>query len=174
MSVLLVDIPAEAVPVNKPLPWRWVVAVVLSCTVIVGFSSLTASVLRSSSPMPISVTAMGTGFNPVLMGTLMTAFRFPYAFSAPPLSFTGDIFAPRRLLIAVASIWGTLMIAMGAATSYGFMLVFRFLLGVAEGPQFSWDLEDTEAVVSAERETAERVRSGRWAVCSGLRSGFRC
>jgi sugar phosphate permease len=116
--------------------WRWLVAIALSCVVIVGFfDRISIAVLFNN---PDFGSAMGTGFNPVRMGLLMTAFLVPYGLSALLLSFTGDLFSPRRLLIAATSVWGLLMLLMGSAGSYSFMISCRFLLGIAEGPQFSW------------------------------------
>jgi sugar phosphate permease len=121
---------------SKSVVWRWIVAATLSCIVMVGFfDRISIAVLFSNQEFGA---AMGTGFNPVLMGMLMTAFLVPYALSALLLSFTGDLFPPRRLLVAAISLWGILMLIMGTVSSYAVMLGCRMLLGVAEGPQFSW------------------------------------
>jgi sugar phosphate permease len=85
--------------------------------------------------------AMGTGFNPALLGMLMTAFFIPYGIASLFLSFTGDRFGPRRMLIAGSVIWGSLMLIMGSVSSYVSMLLSRICLGIAEGPQFSWILK---------------------------------
>jgi sugar phosphate permease len=84
---------------------------------------------------------MGTGFNPALFGMLMTGFFIPYGIASVFLGFTGDAFGPRRMLIAGSTVWGALMLVMGNLSSYSSMLVSRILLGIAEGPQFSWILK---------------------------------
>jgi predicted MFS family arabinose efflux permease len=53
------------------------------------------------------------------------------------LSFLGDLFGPRKCLIVGAAAWGLCMAAMGVTSSYALMIVWRVLLGVTEGPQFS-------------------------------------
>jgi sugar phosphate permease len=84
---------------------------------------------------------MGTGFNPALLGLLMTAFFIPYGIASIFLSFTGDRFGPRRMLVSASVIWGALMLIMGSLSSYLAMLVSRIVLGITEGPQFSWILK---------------------------------
>src|SRR5215471_12362769 len=63
--------------------------------------------------------AMGTGFDPAKLGLLMTAFLIPYALSAFLLSFTGDLFGPRRALCVAAVLWGSVMLLTGHVASYG-------------------------------------------------------
>ena len=118
---------------------RWFVAIVLLCLVVTGyFDRISVAVLFTNRDFQ---TAMGTGFNPALLGMLMTAFFIPYGIAALFLSFTGDKFGPRRMLIASSVIWGTLMLIMGSVSSYVSMLISRICLGIAEGPQFSWILK---------------------------------
>jgi sugar phosphate permease len=118
---------------------RWLVAVVLLCLVVTGyFDRISVAVLFTNADFQA---AMGTGFDPALFGMLMTAFFIPYGIASVFLSFTGDALGPRRMLIAGSSIWGVLMIVMGSLSSYPSMLLSRILLGVAEGPQFSWILK---------------------------------
>jgi sugar phosphate permease len=85
--------------------------------------------------------AMGTGFDPVLLGMLMTAFFITYGISSLFLSFSGDTLGPRRMLIGGSLVWGVLMLIMGSVNSYAAMLASRIALGIAEGPQFSWILK---------------------------------
>jgi sugar phosphate permease len=118
---------------------RWFVAVILLGLVVTGyFDRISVAVLFTNSDFQ---TAMGIGFNPALLGMLMTAFFIPYGIASLFLSFTGDAFGPRRMLVGGSLIWGTLMIIMGSVGSYAAMLVSRVLLGIAEGPQFSWILK---------------------------------
>jgi len=76
-----------------------------------------------------------------LLGMLMTAFFITYGLSSLFLSFTGDTFGPRRMLVGCSLVWGALMLVMGSVSSYASMLVCRICLGIAEGPQFSWILK---------------------------------
>jgi sugar phosphate permease len=118
---------------------RWLIATILLCLVVTGyFDRISVAVLFTNKDFQ---TAMGTGFNPALLGMLMTAFFIPYGIASLFLSFTGDRFGPRRMLIAGSLIWGTLMLIMGSVSSYVSMLLSRICLGVAEGPQFSWILK---------------------------------
>jgi sugar phosphate permease len=118
---------------------RWLIAVVLLCLVVTGyFDRISVAVLFTNKDFQ---TAMGTGFNPALLGMLMTAFFIPYGIASLFLSFTGDAFGPRRMLVGGSLIWGTLMIVMGSVNSYVSMLLCRICLGIFEGPQFSWILK---------------------------------
>ena len=118
---------------------RWAIASVLLCLVVTGyFDRISVAVLFTNKDFQ---TAMGTGFNPALLGMLMTAFFIPYGIASLFLSFTGDAFGPRRMLIAGSLIWGALMIVMGSVNSYVSMLLSRICLGIFEGPQFSWILK---------------------------------
>ncbi len=117
-------------------PRRWWIAVVLLATIVFGFfDRISVAVLFSWVPFQ---DAMGTGFNPAKLGLLMSVFLFAYALSAIFLSFVGDMFGQKRSLVVSTTIWGIAMAGMGAAATYPIMLVGRALLGVAEGPQFSF------------------------------------
>lgn len=119
--------------------WRWFVAAILLCLVITGyFDRISVAVLFTNTDFQ---TAMGTGFNPALLGLLMTGFFIPYGLASLFLSFSGDAFGPRRMLVGAALVWGTLMLIMGSVSSYAAMLTSRILLGITEGPQFSWILK---------------------------------
>lgn len=118
---------------------RWLIATVLLCVVVTGyFDRISVAVLFTNKDFQ---SAMGTGFNPALLGMLMTAFFIPYGIASLFLSFTGDRFGPRRMLVAGLVIWGTLMLIMGSISSYLAMLFSRIFLGIFEGPQFSWILK---------------------------------
>jgi sugar phosphate permease len=134
----LVSPTADAVAARSSV-WRWLIAIVLLCLVVTGyFDRISVAVLFTNKDFQ---TAMGTGFNPALLGMLMTAFFVPYGIASLFLSFTGDAFGPRRMLVAGSLIWGTLMIVMGSVNSYVSMLLCRICLGIFEGPQFSWILK---------------------------------
>ncbi len=139
-SDVSVAVPANTQPVViRHTYWRWLVAVILLCLVITGyFDRISVAVLFTNTDFQ---TAMGTGFNPALLGMLMTAFFIPYGLASLFLSFTGDAFGPRRMLVGASFVWGVLMLIMGSVNSYMAMLVSRILLGITEGPQFSWILK---------------------------------
>ena len=120
----------------EPSLRRWVIAGVLLLVVISGFfDRISIAVLFTNRDF---VTVIGTGFNPPLLGLLMTSFLFAYGASGVVLSFVGDIIGVRRSLTAASAIWGILMVLIGATSSYSLMIFYRVLLGVAEGPQFSF------------------------------------
>jgi sugar phosphate permease len=132
--------PAAASSVETKVSYRrWFVALVLLCLVVTGyFDRISVAVLFTNTDFQ---TAMGTGFNPALLGLLMTGFFIPYGIASLFLSFTGDVFGPRRMLVVGSTVWGVLMLIMGSLNSYASMLTARIVLGIAEGPQFSWILK---------------------------------
>jgi len=114
---------------------RWLVAAVLLLVVIAGFfDRISIAVLFTNSEFN---QAIGIGFNPPMLGLLMTSFLFAYGVSGVLLSFIGDIYGPRRSLAVGATLWGVFMVLIGAASSFTSMIVYRVLLGLAEGPQFA-------------------------------------
>lgn len=130
------EIASNPAPLSKR---RWIVTIVLLGLVVTGyFDRISVAVMFTNKDF---YTAIGTGFNPPLLGMLMTAFFIPYGISAFFLSFMGDKLGPRRLLCGATVIWGVIMGLMGASASYAVMLVYRVLLGTTEGPQFSWILK---------------------------------
>jgi sugar phosphate permease len=121
---------------EEPTRRRWLIASILLLVVIAGFfDRISIAVLFTNRDF---VTAIGTGFNPPLLGLLMTSFLFAYGASGVLLSFAGDVIGVRRSLTVASALWGILMALMGAASSYALMIFYRVLLGVAEGPQFSF------------------------------------
>jgi sugar phosphate permease len=121
---------------SEPSRRRWFIAGLLLLVVISGFfDRISIAVLFTNQDF---VTAIGTGFNPALLGLLMTSFLFAYGASGVVLSFLGDILGVRRSLAVAAALWGCFMALIGASSSYSLMILYRVLLGVAEGPQFSF------------------------------------
>lgn len=122
--------------IEQPAPrWRWLIAFVLFLAVLSAFfDRISVAVLFTNVDFQ---NAMGTGFNPTLLGLLMTSFVFAYGCSGLLLSFIGDVYGPRRTLAAGSAAWGVFMAMMSAASSFSLMLGCRILLGIAEGPQFS-------------------------------------
>ncbi|WP_298255715.1 MFS transporter [Bradyrhizobium sp.] len=116
-------------------PLRWIIALILFLAVISAFfDRISVAVLFTNKEFQ---DALGTGFNPTLLGLLMTAFVFAYGCSGVFLSFIGDLFGLRRSLAVGTAFWGVFMTLMAGAGSFTSMLSMRILLGVAEGPQFS-------------------------------------
>jgi sugar phosphate permease len=116
-------------------PLRWIVALILFLAVLSAFfDRISVAVLFTNKEFQ---NATGTGFNPTLLGLLMTAFVFAYGCSGVFLSFVGDLFGLRRSLAVGTAFWGVFMALMAGAGSFTSMLSMRVLLGVAEGPQFS-------------------------------------
>ncbi|HTH98422.1 MAG TPA: MFS transporter, partial [Stellaceae bacterium] len=116
-------------------PRRWLIAGIMFLAVISAFfDRISVAVLFTNTDFQ---TAMGTGFNPTLLGLLMTAFVFAYGVSGVLVSFVGDLYGLRRSLAIGTAFWGVLMAAMGMAGSFLAMLSLRIGLGIAEGPQFS-------------------------------------
>ncbi|MBS0233415.1 MAG: MFS transporter [Proteobacteria bacterium] len=146
---------------------RWLIALVLMLLVITGYlDRISIAVLFTNTDFQ---NAMGTGFNPALLGMLMTAFFVTYGLSSLLLSFTGDRFGPRKMLISGSLIWGALMLLMGSVSSYASMLASRIALGLFEGPQFSWILK----VVSRWFPSGERGRANSiWLLGSPLGSAI--
>jgi sugar phosphate permease len=116
-------------------PQRWIIAFILFLAVLSAFfDRISVAVLFTNADFQ---NAMGTGFNPTLLGLLMTAFVFAYGCSGVLLSFAGDLFGLRRTLAIGTAGWGVFMALMASSGSFAAMLACRILLGVAEGPQFS-------------------------------------
>jgi len=125
----------SGVPSQAAASRRWLVAGILLLVVIAGFfDRISIAVLFTNKEFNET---LGTASNPALLGLLMTAFLFAYGASGVLLSFLGDIYGPRRSLAIGAACWAVFMALIGAASSYGLMLFYRILLGIAEGPQFA-------------------------------------
>jgi sugar phosphate permease len=147
--------------------WRWAVASVLFLAVISAFfDRISVAVLFTNTSFQND---MGIGFNPTLLGLLMTSFLFAYGASGLLLSFVGDIWGPRRSLAIGATLWGGAMVLMGLAGGFISMLFYRVLLGVAEGPQFSL----TNSLVQRWFPPREQARANSvWMIGSPLGSAI--
>ncbi len=148
-------------------PWRWVVAGVLLLAIVTGFfDRISVAVLFTDKSFNAT---LGTAFKPAVLGLLMSAFLLVYALSAIFLSFIGDLLGPRRSLGAAAVFWGVIMMLMGACSSYGVMLFYRIVLGLSEGPQFSFVSKTVQRWFPAhERSRATAI----WMVGSPLGSAI--
>lgn len=155
--------PSDVQPTRK----RWAIAFILFLAVLSAFfDRISVAVLFTNTDFQ---NAMGTGFNPTLLGLLMTSFVFAYGCSGVLLSFVGDIYGLRRSLAVGTACWGVLMALMGGAGSFTAMLTLRILLGIAEGPQFSI----TNSLVKRWFPRREQARANSiWMVGSPLGSAI--
>ncbi|MEW6341176.1 MAG: MFS transporter [Pseudomonadota bacterium] len=70
------------------------------------------------------------------MGLLLSAFSWSYALCQLPVGGLVDRIGPRRLLGAGLIIWSLAQAAGGMASSFGYFIVARIVLGIGEAPQF--------------------------------------
>jgi sugar phosphate permease len=125
----------DAVLSDQAAPRRWLVAAVLLLVVISGFfDRISIAVLFTNKEFN---DLTGANFDPPTLGLLMTSFLLAYGVSGVLLSWVGDTFGPTRSLAIGAGLWGIFMGLIGAASSYTSILIYRVLLGLAEGPQFA-------------------------------------
>jgi sugar phosphate permease len=128
------DVQGDAV-VRRVSRRRWLIGAVLFLAVLSAFfDRISIAILFTDQSFQ---NTMGHGFDAARLGLLMTVFVFAYGVSGILLGFTGDLFGPKRSLAAGAVLWGISMLLMGLTSSFGAMLFYRALLGIAEGPQFS-------------------------------------
>ena len=146
---------------------RWLIAFILFLAVLSAFfDRISVAVLFTNVDFQ---NAMGTGFNPTLLGLLMTSFVFAYGCSGLLLSFVGDVYGLRRSLATGSAAWAVFMAMMAAASSFSLMLGCRILLGIAEGPQFSI----TNSLVKRWFPRREQARaSSIWMIGSPLGSAI--
>ena len=146
---------------------RWIIAFILFLAVLSAFfDRISVAVLFTNTDFQ---NAMGTGFNPTLLGLLMTSFVFAYGCSGLLLSFVGDLYGLRRSLAIGTAFWGVFMALMAGAGSFTTMLSLRILLGVAEGPQFAI----TNSVVKRWFPRREQARANSiWMIGSPLGSAI--
>ena len=114
---------------------HWTPAVILMiCVVLAFFDKISIAVLFSDQTF---LDVMGIGHDKAKLGWLMTSFLLAYGFSSMFLSFLGDIFCPKKMLMWSVASWGLLMLIMGFTTDFTTLVVLRVLLGLAEGPLFA-------------------------------------
>ena len=70
------------------------------------------------------------------MGLLLSAFLWIYAVCQLPIGGLVDRIGPRRLLGVGLVVWSLAQMAGGLASSFGFFIVARAVLGIGEAPQF--------------------------------------
>ena len=126
-------------PDNRPTFVRWRI---LSILVLASFVSYTLR-YNTSSAAPVMMADLG--LNEMQWGWVMAALLTGYALFQLPGGMLGDRFGPRRLLSAIAVIWGVLTVATAMVpgtefASTGVILVslmsVRFLVGAAQAPVY--------------------------------------
>lgn len=96
-------------------------------------------------------------------GLLATAFMVGYGVSSFVLTpFCAALFGVRRSLFAGLLLWGVVTFLSPAMNSYGLLLASRILLGVSEGPLFSWPAATSRRISRAAR-TANPTPWSIWA-----------
>lgn len=122
-------------PSEKP-PFKgfkyWMPAIVLMLTVVLAFFDKISIAVLFADPQFVS--DLGITGDKSKLGWLMTSFLFAYGLSSIFLSFVGDLFGPRRIILAGIASWGVLMLLMGMTSNFYMLLFLRVLLGIAEGP----------------------------------------
>jgi len=127
------NVDAVGVKRNRPGGFRyWLPAFALMLTVILAFfDKISIAVLFSD---PVFLDAFGIAGDKTKLGWLMSIFLLAYGLSSVFLSFIGDIFGPKKILLCGIASWGVLMLLMGTTNSFYMLLFYRVLLGIAEGP----------------------------------------
>jgi sugar phosphate permease len=110
---------------------RVILGVILFLILVIAyFDRVNTSVLVADESF---LKAMGIKGNPMAIGSLMSMFLAAYAVSNALLAYLGDIFGPRKMMVAAVVIMGISMIIGGLAPSLAIMLLSRVVLGVGEG-----------------------------------------
>lgn len=133
MDTTIDNVDAVGMKRNRPGGFRyWLPAVVLMITVILAFfDKISIAVLFSDASF---LADLGIGGDKTKLGWLMSIFLLAYGLSSVFLSFVGDIFGPKKILLWGIASWGVLMLLMGLTDSFYMLLFYRVLLGIAEGP----------------------------------------
>lgn len=124
-------------PRVPPLLWSrrgLVVGFIFLATLIGFFDRINISVLFA---VPAFEKTFGLIGHPVEKGELVGAFTAVYGLSAIFLSPVADWLRTRTAMLIVVGLWTVVMGASGLLGSFVALLVFRGLLGLAEGPEFS-------------------------------------
>jgi len=133
MDTTIDSVDAAGVKRNRPGGFRyWLPAFALMLTVILAFfDKISIAVLFSD---PAFLDTFGIAGDKTKLGWLMSIFLLAYGLSSVFLSFVGDIFGPKKILLGGIASWGVLMFLMGTTNSFYMLLFYRVLLGIAEGP----------------------------------------
>jgi MFS family permease len=102
-------------------------------------------------------------------GLLSSAIFWAYTFMQIPSGYMGDRWGHRKFLLVGTLCWSVLCFLTGFMPSFGFLLLVRFLTGMAEGTYFGND----RPIISAYTPTAEMARGqGISAIGMGLGMGL--
>jgi sugar phosphate permease len=116
---------------EKPTNQRKLLGVILFLILVIAyFDRVNTSVLAADESF---LRAMGINNNPMAIGSLMSMFLLSYAITNAVLSPLGDIFGPRKMMIAAVVIMGIAMVIGGLAQSFVILIAARIVLGLGEG-----------------------------------------
>ena len=124
---------------NKATSIRWRILGLLV------FASFVSYLLRSNISIAAPVMIAELGLSEIQWGWILAAFTTGYAMFQFPGGLLGDRFGPRRILTAIAVLWGILTIVTSLvpgqeAASTGLiitsLILVRFLVGVVQAPVF--------------------------------------
>ncbi len=133
MDTTIDNVDAVGVKRNRPGGFKyWVPAIVLMITVVLAFFDKISIAVLFADPEFLS--DLGITGDKAKLGWLMSIFLLAYGLSSVFLSFVGDIFGPKKILLAGITSWGVLMFLMGLTSNFYLLLFYRVLLGIAEGP----------------------------------------
>jgi MFS transporter, ACS family, D-galactonate transporter len=122
--------PALAQPELKDSPQRWWLAVLLNIGLL--FCYVHRSSLSVAAPFMIK----DLGFSTAVMGILLSAFFWPYAFLQTPAGWVVDRFGVRRSY-GIGYLLGSLAsAAAGFASNLGSLILLRMILGVGQSAVF--------------------------------------
>lgn len=118
----------------KPTHKRFTLLAILLLTITVAYiDRVNITVLMADKTF---LNDLGLAGNPAKTGLLMSCFLVAYGVGNVCLSGLGDIFGPKKSMIAAIIVWFFSMMLGGFATILGVMLLSRFLLGLGEGLHF--------------------------------------
>lgn len=80
-----------------------------------------------------------------MMGVILSAFVWPYAFMSLPTGWAIDRFGARLLMSIAAGLWSIVAIATGFARSVQTFILLRMCLGISEAPLFPAAIKATNA-----------------------------
>ncbi|MDR3588231.1 MAG: MFS transporter [Negativicutes bacterium] len=73
------------------------------------------------------------GMNPLVFGTVLSAFTFGYALTQIPGGYLADRFGAKRLLVTALIWWSVFTAVTGMVSSVGLLIAVRVLFGIGEG-----------------------------------------
>ena len=119
---------------EKPTHKRFILLAILLLTITVAYiDRVNITVLMADNAF---LKDLGLAGNPTKTGLLMSCFLLAYGVGNVCLSGLGDIFGPKKSMIAAIIVWFFSMLIGGFASILGVMLLSRFLLGLGEGLHF--------------------------------------